>query len=123
MPEKTLTISSLSKEFNITSRTLRHYEEFGLLTPERQGTQRLYDYRDKVRLKLILRGKRIGFSLGEIKEIIELYDLPEGEQKQASFLLDKISLRRDALKQQQEDIARMLIELDDIEKKLTATNT
>ena len=123
MPGKTLTISSLSKEFNITSRTLRHYEECGLLSPERQGTQRRYDYRDKVRLKLILRGKRIGFSLGEIKEIIDLYDLPEGEQKQTSFLLEKISLRRDALKQQQDDIVRMLAELDDIEKKLTANNS
>lgn len=123
MPGKTLSISSLSKEFNITSRTLRHYEECGLLTPERQGTQRLYDYRDKVRLKLILRGKRIGFSLGEIKEILDLYDLPEGEQKQTSFLLDKISVRRDALKQQQDDIVRMLAELDDIEKKLTANNS
>jgi len=119
MSKKTISITALSKEFEITSRTLRHYEDCGLLTPHRDGTQRLYDYRDKVRLKLILRGKRIGFSLGEIKEILDLYDLPEGEQKQASFLLDKISTRRNALLQQQEDIIGMLKELDDIETKLT----
>ncbi len=118
MTERNISISSLSKEFNITSRTLRHYEDCGLLKPERQGTQRLYHYRDKVRLKLILRGKRIGFSLGEIKEILDLYDLPEGEQKQTSFLMEKIAIRRESLIQQQSDIVRMLAELDDIEKKI-----
>jgi DNA-binding transcriptional MerR regulator len=72
-----------------------------------------------VRLTLILRGKRIGFSLGEIREILDLYDLPEGKQKQTSFLLEKITNRRNALIQQQEDIIGMLQELDDIETKLT----
>ena len=119
MNEKMISITALSKEFEITSRTLRHYEDCGLLSPQREGTQRLYSYRDKVRLTLILRGKRIGFSLGEIREILDLYDLPEGEQKQTSFLLEKITNRRNALLQQQEDIIGMLQELDDIETKLT----
>ena len=118
MTEKMLSITTLAKEFDITSRTLRHYEEFGLLSPSRDGTVRWYSYRDKVRLKLILRGKRIGFSLGEIKEILDIYDLPEGEQKQTSFLMEKITNRRNSLIEQQKDINGMLKELDDIEKKI-----
>ena len=119
MPERHFKISELSEEFGITARTLRHYEDYGLLTPERKGNQRLYSYRDRVRLVLILRGKRIGFSLNEIKEILDLYELPEGEQIQTSFLLEKIQQRRDALIQQQSDIETMLKALHDIELKLT----
>lgn len=119
MKEENISITELSREFEVTARTLRHYEDFGLLQPDRKGTQRLYNYRDKVRLVLILRGKRIGFSLHEIKEILDMYDLPEGEQKQASFLLEKISNRRDALINQREDINSMLNALDDIETKLS----
>ena len=119
MTERSFKISELSEEFGITARTLRHYEDYGLLYPERKGNQRLYNYRDRVRLVLILRGKRIGFSLNEIKEILDLYELPEGEQKQTSFLLDKIQQRRDALIQQQADIKTMLSALHEIELKLT----
>ena len=120
MNESVFSISDLSKCFGITARTLRHYEEFGLLTPERNGTQRLYTKRDQIRLVLILRGKRIGFSLNEIKEILDMYDLPEGEQKQASFLLAKIEQRREDLREQQQDINTMLDALRDIEIKLTS---
>ena len=119
MNDSVFSISDLSKSFGITARTLRHYEEYGLLTPQRNGTQRLYSKRDQIRLVLILRGKRIGFSLQEIKEILDMYDLPEGEQKQTSFLMAKIDQRRQALHEQQQDINTMLDALNDIELKLT----
>jgi len=119
MPEPHISISELSKEFGITSRTLRHYEDYGLLHPERRSNQRLYSYGDRIRLRLILRGKRIGFSLSEIKEILDIYDLPQGEKKQASFLLEKIQHKKQSLVEQQQDISNMLDELDVIEKKLT----
>ncbi|PCJ45861.1 MAG: MerR family transcriptional regulator [Gammaproteobacteria bacterium] len=115
---KTYSISDLSKEFHITSRTIRHYEDLGLLSPVRKGTQRLFNAGDHVRLSLILRGKRIGFSLNEIREIITLYDQPEGEEQQTSFLLDKVYERRQKLILQRQDIQKMLSELDDIEEKL-----
>ena len=118
MTDRLYKISELSDEFGITSRTLRHYEDFGLLSPTRKGNQRLYNYGDRIRLKLILRGKRIGFALHEIKEILDMYELPEGEQKQTSFLLRKIQQRRDALIQQRRDIDSMLGALDDIETRL-----
>lgn len=114
----TYTISELATAFAITSRTIRHYEDLGLLSPERKGTQRIYNTRDYVRLGLILRGRRIGFSLKEISEIINMYDLPEGEKKQTSFLLSKVEERRQKLIEQKEDINTMLSELDDIEARL-----
>jgi len=116
--DKTFSISDLSKEYQITPRTIRHYEDEGLLTPERNGTQRIYHHRDKVRLHLIMRGKRIGFSLAEIKEIITLYDSPSGEEKQKQLLQQKIHQRRAKLLQQQNDINSMLDELNNIESKL-----
>lgn len=116
--EKDFTISDLSREFNITSRSIRHYEDQKLISPERRGTHRIYSLRDKVRLQLILRGKRLGFSLAEIREIIDLYDLPEGKQKQAKLLAGLIQERRDALLQQRKDINFMLKELDMLESKL-----
>jgi DNA-binding transcriptional MerR regulator len=115
---KIYSISDLANECGITTRAIRHYEDQGLISPERQGTQRLYHARDKVRLHLILRGKRIGFSLSEIKEIINLYDLPHGEEKQKQLLQEKISERRAKLIQQQNDINSMLQELDTIKSKL-----
>ena len=115
---KTFSITDLAKEFEITSRTIRHYEELGLLSPLRKGTQRIFNAGDHVRLGLILRGKRIGFSLSEISEIISMYYQPEGEKQQTSFLLNKVEERRQKLIVQQQDIEKMLSELDDIEEKL-----
>ena len=112
-------ISNLSKEFKITPRSIRHYEDKGLIQPARNGSQRIYSNGDKVRLQLILRGKRIGFSLAEIKEIIALYDSPSGEQKQTQLLLGKIKQRRLDLAQQQDDIETMLIELEQLENRLS----
>ena len=111
----TFTISQLAKEFDITTRTIRYYEDKALLTPERDGKHRIYLAKDKVRLKLILRGKRVGFSLDEIKEIIDMYDRPDGQQKQTQLLLERISERRQQLRQQQQDIDLMISELDRIE--------
>lgn len=114
----TYTISELSKEFNITPRSIRHYEDERLIAPQRNGSQRIYSKGDRVRLQLILRGKRIGFSLSEIREIINMYDSNSGEEKQTELLLRKITERRDALYQQQQDIKTMLVELDQLEQKL-----
>ena len=112
------TITELAGDYEITSRTIRHYEDIGLLSPVRKGTQRIFNIRDHVRLGLILRGKRIGFSLAEIKEIIDMYDLPEGERKQSSFLLNKVEERRQMLLTRQQDIHKMLSELDEIEIRI-----
>jgi len=114
----TYSISELSKEFEITPRSIRYYESEGLISPQRLGSQRIYHRGDLIRLHLILRGKRVGFSLSEIREIINLYDSPKGEQKQTTLLLGKIEERRDALYQQQKDIKTMLIELDHLETRI-----
>jgi len=116
--QKIYSITELSKEFGITTRSIRHYEQEKLICPQRSGSQRIYTKGDRVRLQLILRGKRIGFSLAEIREIITMYDSPSGEQKQTALLLDKIEQRRLALAQQQQDIKTMLIELSELEQRL-----
>ncbi len=114
----TYSISELSQEFEITPRSIRHYEQEHLISPRRNGSQRIYTKGDRVRLQLILRGKRIGFSLAEIREIISMYDPSSGKQKQTEHLLGKIEQRRTALTQQQKDIQTMLEELEQLEYKL-----
>ena len=116
----TFGIADLAREFDVTTRTLRFYEDEGLIAPERQGQKRIFSARDRVRLKLILRGKRLGFSLDEIREIINLYDAPPGEVGQIRFFLDKIRERRAALERQRDDIAATLEELADVEARCTA---
>ncbi len=108
-------ISDLSAEFDVTPRTLRWYESEGLLSPRRSGSRRIYDARDRTRLRLILRGKRIGFSLAEIGEIIDMYDAAMGERGQLELLLARIAERRGELEQRKADIDRTLAELDDVE--------
>ncbi len=108
-------ISDLSREFAITTRAIRFYEDEGLIAPKREGQKRLYAQRDRVRLMLILRGRRLGFSLKEIAEIIDLYDREPGEQGQLKLFLAKIEERRQLLKQQQKDIEQTLAELDQVE--------
>jgi DNA-binding transcriptional MerR regulator len=108
----TYSIADLSAEFGITTRTLRHYEEQGLLNPARKGMVRIFSGRDRVRLKLALRGKRLGFSLQEIKELFDLYDLAKDERKQLIAFLEKLEKRRNLLEQQREDIEVMLNEVD-----------
>ena len=120
MKPKTYTISDLAKEYDVTPRTIRFYEDQGLLTPTREGRQRVFSEGDYVRLRLILRGKRLGFSLSEAKEIIELYGVESGGERQLTYLLEKIEQRRVNLKQQQEDIKSMLLELKSVEKRVRA---
>ncbi|MBE30446.1 MAG: MerR family transcriptional regulator [Acidiferrobacteraceae bacterium] len=110
-------ISDLAQEFNLTPRAIRFYEDEGLLQPGRNGRRRVYSVRDRVRLKLILRGKRLGFSLSDVRDIIEMYDLDAGETGQLRYFLDQIRERREALEQQRSDIDLTLKELDEIESQ------
>ena len=110
-------IGDLSREFGVTTRTIRFYEDQGLLSPAREGQSRIYQPRDRVRLKLILRGKRLGFSLKEIKNLIELYDAPEGEGAQLRSFIEKIRARRGELLAQRNDIEQVLDELDTLEQR------
>lgn len=109
---KSYTISDLAREFGVTTRTLRHYEDQGLVTPARDGINRIYTSRDRVRLKLALRGKRLGFSLNEIRELFELYDLANGERQKLEEFAIKLDRRRAQLAQQREDVEVMLDEIN-----------
>ena len=122
---KTYTISELATEFGVTTRTMRHYEDEGLLNPRREGTSRLFSNRDRVRLKLALRGKRLGFSLAEIRELFDLYDQTRDEKRQLQEFIGKLERRRAMLEQQREDIEVMLNEITFFEnqcRKLLAEN-
>ena len=110
-------ISDLAAEFDVTTRTIRFYEDQGLIAPLRQGTRRLFRPRDRTRLKLILRGKRLGFSLAEILEIVDLYDAAPGELGQLRLLISKVSKRRAYLRQQLQDIEATLSDLDAVEAR------
>jgi DNA-binding transcriptional MerR regulator len=111
MERKIYNISELSSEFDITTRTMRFYESEGLLHPAREGQNRVYDEADRVRLKLILRGKRLGLSLAESKELINMYSPDGNNEDQLNSLLAKIRERREALAQQLIDIRAMENEL------------
>ena len=117
MSSSTYSISDLARELDITPRAIRFYEEQGMLSPERRGQERVYSAADKVALKLILRGKRIGFSLAECKELIELYDPASGNRKQLETFMHKIAERRLQLEQQLLDIQQMQLELDTAEER------
>ena len=110
----TYTIGELANEFDVTSRALRLYEESELLSPKREGTKRIYAERDRVRLRLILRAKRLGWSLAEVKETFDLYDSSHGEEAQLLLLLEKLEERRKFLMMQQQDIANSLEDLENI---------
>ncbi|SFP46787.1 DNA-binding transcriptional regulator, MerR family [Ectopseudomonas composti] len=116
----TYSISDLARELDITTRAIRFYEEQGMLAPERRGQERIYSAKDKVALKLILRGKRIGFSLAECRELIELYDPETGSRKQLETFMGKIAERRLQLEQQLLDIQQMQLELDTAEERCLA---
>jgi DNA-binding transcriptional MerR regulator len=111
MTEEVRSITALAEEFGITLRTIRHYEDVGLLTPERRGTRRVFHPRDRIRLRLILRGKRLGFSLPEIRTIVNMYDEQPGEAGQLHYLLDQIDVRRAELDQLRRDIDETMREL------------
>ena len=115
MPDKTYTISDLAAEFGVTTRTIRFYEEKGLVTPRREGQKRLFSPADRVRIKLILRGKRIGMTLRECVEFIDMYDPEHNNTEQLHSLIDDVKERRARLLQQKRDIDAMLAGLDEVQ--------
>jgi DNA-binding transcriptional MerR regulator len=119
--QTTYSISELAKEFDITTRSIRFYEDQGLLTPQRQGQTRIYSKRDRVRLKLILRGKRLGFSLAETGQLFELYDADKSSVTQLTTMLKLIELKKTELHQQLDDIKVVLMELITVEKRCRDT--
>jgi DNA-binding transcriptional MerR regulator len=107
----TYSISDLAKEFDVTTRTIRHYEDEGLLTPQREGINRLFSHHDRMRLKLALRAKRLGFSLAEIRELFNLYDMARQEKGGLQQFLAKLEHHRAWLEHQREDVEIMLNEI------------
>src|SRR4029453_1205934 len=120
MSDRTWSIGELADEFGTTLRTIRFYEDRGLLAPERQGSTRIFHDRDRVRLQLILRGKRLGFTLDEIAHVINMYDETPGGRGQPAFLIADIGKRREALWDKRRDLEEALAELDDLEERCRA---
>src|SRR5215471_7634011 len=114
---QTYTIGDLAREFAVTLRTIRHYEDGGLLAPKRAGSQRIYGKRDYVRLKLILRGRRLGFSLAEVREMLELYDSAPDERPQLEKFVAALAARREQLERQREEIDEVLQEIRGFERQ------
>ena len=115
--EITYSISELAHEFDVTPRTIRYYEDEGLLTPQREGQTRIYSHKDKIRLKLTLRGKRLRFSLAEIRELFDMYDTDKSSKTQLHSMIQLIDEKRDALRQQLEDIQMVMAELEAAEQR------
>lgn len=112
MTEPTWTISQLAQEFDITPRTIRFYEDQGIVSPAREGRNRVYSARDRTRLKLALRGKRLGFQLAEILNLINMYDAPGDTTAQLKHYINTLEKHREVLEQQQRDIQQTLTEVD-----------
>lgn len=117
MTPRTWSIGELAGEFDTTLRTIRFYEDCGLLSPERRGQTRIFHERDRVRLQLVLRGKRLGFTLEEIAQVVDMYDETPGERGQLEFLIVDIEARRAALRQKRHDLDEALAELDELERR------
>jgi DNA-binding transcriptional MerR regulator len=111
-------ISDLSQEFGVTARALRFYEDEGLISPERVGLARIYSRRDRGRLAWILRGKRVGFSLAELREMIDLYDVDQDHTEQRRVTIEKCEERIGLLKRQQRDIDATIADLEEFVAKL-----
>ena len=114
---RTFSISELAREFDVTTRSIRFYEDQGLLNPTRQGQIRIYSRQDRVRLKLTLRGKRLGFSLADIRELFDLYDADKSSRSQLQTMLGLVADKRETLQQQLEDIQMVLLELEAAEQR------
>ncbi len=117
MSDPTFSIADLAREFDLTPRAIRYYEDKGLLSPQREGMQRVYSKRDRTRLKLALRGKRLGLSLAEIRELIDMYDTATDGSPQLLKFLRVLSRRKAALEQQREDIEAVLDEIIRFERQ------
>lgn len=115
--QATYSISELAREFDITTRSIRFYEDQGLLKPKRRGQTRIYSLQDRVRLKLILRGKRLGFSLAETGRLFELYDADRSSQTQLLTMLDLIEEKKRDLQLQMDDIKVIMMELTSAENQ------
>ena len=115
--ERTYTIGELAHEFALTTRAIRFYEDEGMLAPSRRGRARVYGERERVRLKLLLRGKRLGFALSEIRELLDLYEVGRNERAQLAMFVEMLGERRARLLQQKEDIDAVLAEIGGIEKE------
>ena len=118
--EDTYSISDLAKEFNVSTRTIRYYEDEGLIHPIRDGTTRRFRPSDRRLLMFILRGKRLGFTIAEIREIIGMYKEPPGEAGQLQLLIQRVSEKREKLSQKRKDIEETIAELDQVEEKSLA---
>lgn len=116
-------ISDLCAEFAVTPRALRFYEDEGLISPERRGTVRIYSHRDRARLAWILRGKRVGFSLAEIREMIDLYDIGDGRRVQRQVTLERCQDRIALLENQKRDIDAHITELQHFVELLQSSDT
>ena len=114
---KSFSITELAAEFDISTRTIRFYEEKGLISPERRGNTRIYNDADRVRLKLILRGKRLGFSLEESRDIIDMYQPNHSNEAQIQKLIYTIRDKREQLEQQKNDIEAMMLDLKSAEQQ------
>ena len=117
------TIGELATEFGLSPRAIRFYEDQGLLAPARAGTTRVYTKRDRARLQLVLRGKRLGFSLSDIRQFLHLYDADRSKRRQMSMTLERTRGRIRDLEQQLEDITLTLAELRDMEAEIMAYTT
>ena len=117
-PVKTYSISDLSRHFDVTPRAIRFYEDQGLLSPERINAQRVYNDGDFIRLKLILRGKRIGFSLAELTQTISLYDTQPDSKAQLRYVLETIDSHREELLERKQDIQTPLADMDDVQARI-----
>lgn len=117
MSERTFSIGELAKSMDITPRSIRFYEEQGLLNPTRNGQNRIYLKKDQVRLKLVLRGKRLGFSLAETKTLFDLYDSHQNSKVQLEAMLKMTATKRAHMQQQLEDIEMLKVELEDVEAR------
>jgi DNA-binding transcriptional MerR regulator len=113
---KLYSITEMTREFDISTRTLRFYEDEGLIHPERRGRTRLYRTADRHLIAQILRGRRIGFTIAEIREIVKVYSEPPGEAGQLKLLIKKVEEKRDGLRQRRKDIDETIGELDNIEE-------
>ncbi|MBT5265635.1 MAG: MerR family DNA-binding transcriptional regulator [Rhodospirillaceae bacterium] len=114
---ETYSIGELAREFDMTTRAIRFYEEQELISPEHRGRTRVFSMRDRTRLRLIKRGRRLGFSVEEIRQILNLYDAEGGESKQLYLMISKIHERRRLLREQMADITAILDELDGFEER------